>query len=316
MNIVVLDGQTVTGGDLDWRLFEELGTCRIYPRTSAEEVPDRSRDADVILTNKARLTAGQLKRLQRLRYIGVLATGYDVVDTVVARRLGITVTNVPGYATRSVAQATFALLVELTNAVGRHAETVRQGRWTRCPDFCYWDRPIVELDGLTMGLVGFGATSQAVAGVARAFGMRVLAHTLPEPRHADGTSLVDMETLLSDSDVVSLHCPLTPQTAGLMNAERLGRMKRTALLLNTARGRLIDEPALAGALNDERIAGAGLDVLTVEPPTDGNPLLHAKNCLITPHQAWASAASRRRLLTEAAKNLQAFMAGNSRNVVN
>ncbi len=315
MNIAVLDGHTLNPGDLDWSAFEALGTVRVYPRTPPDETVARARDADAVLTNKTRLTAEVLAAIDRLRYVGVLATGYDVVDLAAARRQGVTVTNVPGYASRSVVQATFGLLLELTNAVGHHAGTVREGRWTEAPDFCYWDRPLVELAGQTMGVVGYGAIGRAVAEVARAFGMHVLVHSVPAPAEAEGVTRADLETLFAESDVVSLHCPLTPETAGLVGAERLARMKPTALLLNTARGGLVDEAALAAALREGRLAGAGLDVLSAEPPPANHPLLAVPNCVITPHQAWAGTGSRRRLMAEAARNLRAFLDGRPRNVV-
>lgn len=246
--------------------------------------------------------------------IGVLATGYDVVDLHAASQRGIPVTNVPTYGTRSVAQMTFALLLELTQHVGHHAHTVCEGRWTTSEDFCYWDHPLIELDGLTMGLIGLGRIGQVTGQLARAFGMRVLGYD-PQNRTVEGIEWTELETLLRTSDVVSLHCPLTEDTQHLMDARRLAMMKSTALLINTSRGPLIDEAALAGTLDQGGLAGAALDVLAIEPPRTDNPLLRAKNCLITPHIAWATQAARQRLLDTAVGNVQAFLQGRGENVV-
>jgi glycerate dehydrogenase len=255
--------------------------------------------------------------LPRLRYIGVTATGYNIVDTAAARERGVTVTNVPSYGTRSVAQHTFALLLELTQHAGQHSESVRAGGWSRSPDWCYWEYPLVELEGLTMGIVGFGRIGHAVADLAQAFGMKVVAALSPRARELPhNVSIVDIDYLFSASDVVSLHCPLTPDTRHLVNSKRISLMKRTAFLLNTSRGALVDEPALAVALNSERIAGAGMDVLSTEPPPAANPLLAAKNCIVTPHVAWATGAARSRLLRAAIENVRAFLEGKPQNVVN
>jgi glycerate dehydrogenase len=316
MNIVVLDGFTLNPGDLTWGDLERLGSCQTHARTAPEEILARAAQADALLTNKTVLTADHLRALPQLRYIGVLATGTNVVDLAAARRQGIPVTNVPAYSTPSVAQTTFALLLELAQQAGHYAQTVRDGRWTQSPDFSYWDQPLIELRGLTMGIIGFGRIGQAVGGLAMAFGMEVIAFT-PRFDQLPGTvRAADLETLCRQSDVVSLHCPLTDSTRHLMNAEHLGWMKSTAFLLNTSRGPLVDEPALAAALNSGRLAGAGLDVLSQEPPRADNPLLRAKNCVITPHQAWATRAARSRLMRAAVENLRAFMEGSPRNVVN
>jgi len=258
-----------------------------------------------------------IESLAKLQYVGVLATGYNVVDVEAARRRNVPVTNVPAYGTRSVAQMVFAHLLNLTQHVGHHAETVRQGRWTAGPDFCYWDFPLVELEGLTMGIVGLGRIGRATAQLSLAFGMEVLAFDeVIDPVPPKGVSYVDLADLFRRSDVVSLHCPLTPETAGLVNADRLTLMKRSAFLINTSRGPLVDEGALAAALNSGRIAGSGLDVLSAEPPRADNPLLSAKNCFITPHVAWASGAARARLLKAVVENVRAFLAGKPTNVVN
>jgi glycerate dehydrogenase len=255
--------------------------------------------------------------LPKLRYIGVLATGYNIVDTAAARERNIPVANVPTYGTKSVAQHTFALLLELTQHVGHHAQTVRDGRWTKSPDFCYWDYPLVELDGLTMGIVGLGRIGRAVANLALAFGMKVLVNGRSASREiVPNVRFAEVDALFRESDVVSLHCPLAPETRSLVDAQRLALMKPTAFLLNTSRGPLIDEVALAKALNAGGLAGAGLDVLSTEPPPYTNPLLEAKNCLITPHIAWASRAARSRLMQTAVANLRCFLSGKPENVVN
>jgi glycerate dehydrogenase len=316
VKIVVLDGYTLNPGDLSWDALEALGRCAFYDRTPADEVVGRARGADVVLTNKVPLGRDAIAELPDLTYIGVLATGYNIVDVEVAAEHGIPVTNVPEYGTRSVAQMTFALLLELAQHVGHHARTVRDGRWCASEDFCYWDHPLVELAGLTMGIVGFGRIGRAVAELARAFGMGVLANDIAVPKDAAGVEFVDLDALFSRSDVVSLHCPLTPDNEGLVNAERLNQMKESAFLINTSRGQLVNERDLAEALNSGRVAGAGLDVLAVEPPSAGNPLLAARNCIITPHVAWATRAARQRLLSAVVENVRAFLEGTPRNVVN
>lgn len=308
MNIVVLDGHTLNPGDLTWDALKQLGPCEVYERSTPEQIVPRSANAVIVLTNKVVLNKAYMAGVPTLKYIGVTATGYNIVDIAAARERSILVTNVPTYGTKSVAQMTIALLLELTQHVGHHAQTVRDGRWTRSPDFCYWDYPLTELDGLTMGIVGFGRIGQAVGELAHAFGMKVRAHSR---KH----SAEDLEKLFRESDVISLHCPLTPETKHLVNAERLSWMKPSAFLLNTSRGPLIDEAALADALNRGQIAGAGLDVLSVEPPPAGNPLFTAKNCFITPHIAWATRAARSRLMEAAVDNVRAFISGKPKNVV-
>ncbi len=321
MNIVVLDGYTLNPGDLSWAALEALGPCTIHDRTPASETLARAAGGEMVLTNKTALPREIIERLPRLRYIGVLATGYNIVDVAAARERNIPVTNVPDYATRSVMQSVFAHLLNLTLHVADHGRGVAEGRWSGSPDFAYWDFPLVELSGLTLGVVGFGRIGRATAEVARAFGMNVLAYDpAPPPVEKmvapDGIRFVDLEELFRQSDAVSLHCPLTPETQHLVGAERLSWMKPTAYLINTSRGPLVDETALARALDSERIAGAGLDVLSIEPPPAGNPLLRAKNCCITPHIAWATAAARRRLLDTVVSNIRSFLAGEPRNVVN
>ncbi len=316
MKICVLDGFTLNPGDLNWDELHQLGPCEIHDRTPSAEINLRAGAAEIVLTNKTPLTREMLAALPKLKYVGVLATGTNVVDLVAARERNIVVTNVPAYGSRSVAQATMALLLELTNHVGYHAQRVRDGKWTRAKDWCFWDSPLVELDGLTLGIVGYGRIGAQVAEIAHALGMKVIAYSPSQKTVSAFVTFVELETLFRTSDVVSLHCPLTPLTQKLVNAKRLDWMKPSAFLLNTSRGPLVDEIALADALNSGRLAGAGLDVLSVEPPPENNPLLQSKNCLITPHNAWGTRAARLRLMGVAVENVRAFIAGKPQNVVN
>ncbi len=311
MKIVVLDGYAANPGDLSWSEVEAMGVCVVYDRTSPAELMGRAKDAEVLLTNKTVLDAAAIHALPALRYIGVLATGYNIVDIDAARQRGIVVTNIPAYSTDSVAQMVFAHLLNISLRVEHHAEAVRQGRWTACKDFCFWDTPLVELSGKTMGIVGLGHTGMRTARIAQAFGMKVEAWTSklslqlpPDIRKAES-----LEQLFAQADVLSLHCPLTKDTQGLVNARRLSLMKPTAILVNTSRGPVVDEQALADALNAGRIYAAGLDVLSSEPPRADNPLLRARNCFITPHIAWASTEARQRLMRIAVDNLHAWLDG-------
>jgi glycerate dehydrogenase len=321
--IVVLDGQTLAPGlpgDPAWSVFEKLGPCTVYPRTHPGEVAQRAAGAAAVLANKALLPAPVLALLPELRYVGVLATGTNNIDLAAARARGVTVTNVPAYSSDAVAQQTIALLLELVAQVGAYDRAVHQGRWSACPDFTFALGPTMELAGKTLGIVGLGAIGSRVAQVGAALGMRVLAWARPgQKRGPTGSSAiarVTLDDLFAEADVVSLHCPLTPETRCLVNAARLARMKRGALLLNTSRGGLIDEAALAAALRDGTLGGAGLDVLSIEPPAPDNPLVTAPRCVITPHTAWAAVEARQRLMTQAAENLRCFLAGNPVNVVN
>ena len=313
--LVVLDGFTTNPGDLSWEPLERLGELNLYARTPLELVAERLAGADVVFTNKTRLTAADLDAAPQLRGIGMLSTGHDVVDGAAAAARGVPLCNVPEYSTASVAQAVFALLLELTNRTGHHASLVRQGRWSAGPDFAFWDGSLTELAGLRFGVVGLGRIGLAVAAIARAFGMEVLAHRR-QPISAEGVTGVDLPTLLASCDVVSLHCPLTPQTRGLIDAERIALMKPGALLINTGRGPLVNEADLAAALHSGRLGGAGLDVLSLEPPDPTNPLLQAPNCVITPHIAWATRSARQRLIEAAAANAAAILAGAPQSVVN
>jgi len=313
MRIVILDGLTTNPGDVSWEPLERLGSLTVFDRTAPGDVVARAADADAILTNKAIVGREQIAALPQLKYVGVLATGFNIVDVAAARERGIPVCNVPEYSTPNVVQAAWALILELANRVGHHDRTVHEGHWAACHDFCYWHGELVELAGRTLGIVGHGRIGRGVATVGRAFGMRVIHHR----RQGGGDpACVDLDTLFRESDVVSLHCPLTPETKGLVDARRLAMMKPTAFLVNTARGPLVDEAALAAALNAGQIAGAAVDVLSVEPPPASNPLLTAKNCVITPHVAWATRDARRRLIDVTAANLAAFAVGQPQNVVN
>ncbi len=316
MRIAVLDGFALNPGDLSWDELKSLAPCEVYDRTSTTELLQHAARKEILLTNKTVLNRPTIEGLPALKYVGITATGTDVVDLAAARERGIIVTNVPAYGTASVAQATLALLLELTHGVGHHAQGVRQGRWSRNLDWCYWDQPLIELSGLTMGIVGLGRIGRAVAGLASAFGMTVMVFSPNSKAAPDFVRGVPLEELFRRSDVISLHCPLTPQTRGLVNAERLSWMKPSAFLLNCGRGLLVDEVALAEALNAGRLAGAGLDVLAVEPPPADNPLLRARNCVITPHFAWATCAARVRLMKIAVGNVRAFLNGHPQNVVN
>ena len=315
MKICILDGHTLNPGDLSWESLRELGDCVVHERTPPGEVAARAAGAGVVLTNKAVLGREQIAALPGLRFIGVTATGFNVVDIDAARARGIVVSNVPGYGTRSVAQHVFALILELTQRVGDHSRAARGDGWPSSKDWCFWDGPLVELDGSTLGVVGLGEIGSAVAGIGQAFGMRVLAtRSSRRPMPANAVE-AGIDEIFARSDVVTLHCPLTPETRGLVDAARLAAMKPSALLINTARGPLVDEAALAAALDAGRIAGAGLDVLSQEPPAAGNPLLTARNCVITPHMAWASRAARARLMDATVANVRAFLTGSPRNVV-
>ena len=316
MKIIVLDGHTLNPGDLSWDGLEALGDCTVYDRTNPDQTVQRAGGAEILLTNKTVLTGEMLDQLPDCKYIGVLATGYNVVDIEAAARNKNIVTNVPTYGTRSVAQMVFAHVLNLTQHVGHHAQTVSEGKWSKSPDFCYWDYPLIELAGKTMGIIGLGRIGQAAAKLAQAFGMNTIGYdTNPESLSAAKCTPVELDELFASSDVVTLHCPLTDQTENIVNAQRLAMMKPTAFLINTSRGPLIDQQALADALNTGRLAGAGLDVLPTEPPPADNPLTQAKNCCITPHISWATKEARARLLTTATQNVQAFLNGAPQNVV-
>ncbi len=319
MKIVILDGYTENPGDLSWEGFEQLGEVTVYDRTPSaqgnEEIIRRAKGAQVILVNKTVISAQTIAALKpELQYIGVLATGYNVVDVAAAAKYGVAVSNVPAYGTTAVAQFTMALLLELCHHVGEHAASVKAGEWSRCPDFCYWNTPMTELAGKTFGVIGFGRIGRATAQLASAFGMKVIAYS--RSAKGDGSvPMVSLDELLEKSDVISLHCPLFAETQGIINRENIAKMKDGVLILNTSRGPLICEEDLAQALESGKVAGAAVDVLTQEPPAEQNPLLGAKNCIVTPHIAWASRESRARLMDTAVQNLRAYLAGSPQNLV-
>jgi glycerate dehydrogenase len=315
MKIVVLDGYVLNPGDLSWDGIKKLGDCTIYDRTPPELTIERAKEANVLFTNKVILNKEIIGQLPLLKYIGVLATGYNVVDTETAKNAGITVTNIPAYSTASVAQMVFSHILNFAQNVAVHAQSVSGGDWAASVDFAYWKTPQTELAGKTLGIIGFGQIGQAVAKIGLAFGMSVIFNNRSHKETNLEASQVDLETLLSESDFVSINCPLTPVNTGFINRSTLGKMKPTAFLVNTGRGPLINEQDLADALNSGKIAGAGLDVLSVEPARSDNPLPNAKNCFITPHIAWATFEARTRLMNIATENLKAFIDENPKNVV-
>jgi glycerate dehydrogenase len=317
MKIVILDGYTTNPGDVSWKPIEDIGPCEIFDRTEPEQVYDRCKHADIIITNKVPLEREILSKLPSLKYIGVIATGYNIVDISAAREKGIVVTNVPNYCTASVAQMTFALILEHTRQVRLHSQSVKKGIWTAAKDFCFWDYQQVELTGKTLGVFGLGSIGKSVAQLASGFSMNVIAcNTSLQRPEGFAVEMVDQDTLFNNSDIISLHCPLTEKTREIINKSSISLMKRSVIIINTARGHLINEQDLADALNNGDIAGAGLDVLSTEPPEANNPLLNAKNCIITPHIAWASQESRERLIKTTAENIKAFLNNNPVNVVN
>lgn len=310
MKICILDGYSLNPGDLDWSPVERLGNVTLFDRTPADKIVERAADADIVLTNKVPFSADTLRQLPRLRFICVLATGYNIIDTEAAARQGVVVANIPAYSTMSVAQMAFAHILNITNHVASYAREVADGKWTNCPDFCFWDSALTELAGKTMGIVGLGNTGMATARIAVAMGMKVVAmtsksaDTLPE-----GITPAPLDDVLASADVVSLHCPLTPSTRHLINAASIAKMKPSAILINTGRGPLVDEQAVADALNGGRLAAFGADVLSQEPPRGDNPLLSARNCFLTPHIAWATLEARTRLMSTATENVRQFIAG-------
>ena len=318
MKIVILDGYTMNPGDLSWDGLKELGELAVYDRTSPDQVYERAAGADVLLINKAVLGGDMLKRLPELKYVGVLATGYNVIDLDEATRHGITVTNVPAYSTDSVAQMTFALILELCLHVQRHSDSVMAGNWSSCPDFSYREYPLIELASKTLGIIGYGNIGRKVCQIACKFGMEVIVAESSRKNYPSqkNISRVGLPQLLSQSDIVSIHCPLTPETRGMINIDNLRLMKPSAFLINTSRGPVVAEKDLALALNEGIIGGAGLDVLSVEPPSPDNPLFNARNCIITPHIAWATLEARKRLIDIAVGNVRAFINGSPINVVN
>lgn len=318
MKIVILDGFTTNPGDLSWDWLREYGELTPYDRTKKEEIVPRCRDAEIVITNKTPLTRVEIDGMPKLRFVALLSTGYNIADGAYLREKGIPLVNIPSYSTNAVAQLVFSFITAFTNAVALHSEAVHNGEWTVCPDFCFWKTPLSELQGKTLGIVGFGKIGQKVADIAAAFDMQVLAVSGHETDQSARRNFrwADLDTLARESDFISLHCPLTAKTEGLVDAEFLSKCKKTAYLINTSRGPVVDGQALSDALNSGKIAGAGLDVLTVEPPRADDPLLHAKNCLITPHIAWAGFETRARLMSILKDNFAAFFRGEPIHVVN
>jgi glycerate dehydrogenase len=318
MKIVVLDGYTLNPGDLSWDALNQLGDVTLHARTPYDQIVSRCAGAEVILTNKTPLDAATLNQLPGVKYIGVLATGYNIIDTEICTQKGIIVSHVPGYGTGAVAHFVFALLLELCLHVQKHSDAVIDGKWEKSADFCFWDYPLIELAGKTLGIIGFGTIGQKVADIATAFDMNIIATGRRQTyqSHRKNFKWVGLDQLLQQSDMVTIHCPLTPETQGLINTENLRKMKPSAFLINTSRGPIINDADLANALNNNIIAGAGIDVLSKEPPTANNPLFNAKNCIITPHIAWAAKEARARLMDAVITNLKAFIAGQPVNVVN
>lgn len=317
MNIVNLDGHTTNPGDQSWDWLSKYGNYTVYERTNQTDVIERAKDAEILIINKTIITADMLEQMPNLKLIALQSTGYNVVDTKAARDKNIIVSNIPAYSTNAVSQLVFAFILQISNKVSLHSDAVFNGEWCSCPDFCFWKAPLFELDGKIIGIIGFGSIGQKVASIANAFGMKVIINTPhPRPNEFKEYKFVKLDELLIQSDIITCHCPLTNETTNLIDENAISKMKRSAILINTSRGPVIDDIALAKALNNDRIQAAGLDVLKVEPPSENNPLLKAKNCYITPHIAWAAYETRARLLSILESNIKAFIEGNPQNVIN
>lgn len=317
MKIVVMDGKGVNPSDMSWKQIQQFGELIVYERTTSEEIIDHVGDAEIVLTNKTVFDEDTIAKLKNVKYIGVLATGYNVVDLKAASKRGIVVTNIPAYSTDSVAQMTFAHILNVTNHVDHYARASRDGEWSRCPDFCYWDKPLVELAGKTIGIIGLGNIGMKVANIALNFGMNVIAYTSKEPKEIpNGINKASIDNILSDSDIISLHCPLTEQTRELINKDSIAKMKRSVIVVNTGRGPLVNEEDVANALHNGLIGAYCADVMCSEPPSADNPLFVEQNAYITPHVAWASKEARIRLMDIAEKNIHSFLSRKPINVVN
>lgn len=317
MKIVVLDGYTENPGDLSWGGFKAIGETVVYDRTPGDQIVERIGDAEIVILNKTPITRATLEACPGIKYIGVLATGYNVVDTDAAREQGIPVCNIPSYGTASVGQFAIALLLEICHHIGAHSDSVHNGDWERSADWCYWNHPLIELDGKTMGIIGFGRIGQATGRIAKALGMKVIAYDAhPNDAGRALAGYVELDTLLATSDVIALHCPLFPETQGIIDRAAIAKMKDGVIILNNSRGPLIVEQDLADALDSGKVAAAGLDVVSTEPIRGDNPLLKAKNCIITPHISWAAREPRQRIMDMAVENLKAFLGGGAVNVVN
>lgn len=317
MKIVIMDGHAVNPGDLNWDFLQQFGQVTVYERTPGELITERIGDAEIVLVNKSPITAQVMDACPNIKLICVLATGYNVVDCQAAKERGIPVCNVPDYGTAAVAQFTFALLLELCHQVGHHAQTVRDGKWCECPDFCYWETPQMELAGKTLGIIGFGRIGRAVGKIAKAFGMKVIAYNRSQCEEGKEIgSYVNLEELLTSSDIISLHCPLSAENTGMINAAAIAKMKDGAILLNTARGPLVDEAAVSAALESGKLRGFACDVVSTEPMAESNPLKSAPNCIVTPHMAWAPIESRKRIQDCTQRSIRAFLDGKPINTVN
>ena len=317
MKIVNLDGYTTNPGDLSWDWLGNYGEYKVYDRTAPEQIVERAKDADILIINKSVITAQMLENLPNLKFVGLQSTGYNVIDCKAARARNITVSNIPAYSTTGVAQLVFAFILQVSDNVSLHSDAVHNGEWCKCPDFCFWKTPLTELDGKTIGIIGFGSIGRRVAQIANAFGMNVEVFTPhPKPDEYKNVNFVDFDTLLSDSDFITCHCPLTEKTENLIDKTAIDKMKKSAVVINTSRGPVVNDEDLADALNSGKIKAAGVDVLRVEPPEKENPLLLAKNCYITPHIAWAAYETRARLLGILEQNIKAYIDGNPINVVN
>lgn len=317
MKIVNLDGYTTNPGDLSWDWLRNYGEYEVYDRTAPEQIIERAKDADILIINKSVITAQMLENLPNLKFVGLQSTGYNVIDCKAARARNITVSNIPAYSTTGVAQLVFAFILQVADNVSLHSDAVHNGEWCECPDFCFWKTPLTELDGKTIGIIGFGSIGRRVAQIANAFGMNVEVFTPhPKPDEYKNVNFVDFDTLLSDSDFITCHCPLTEKTENLIDKTAIDKMKKNAVVINTSRGPVVNDEDLANALNSGKIKAAGVDVLRVEPPEKENPLLQAKNCYITPHIAWAAYETRARLLGILEQNIKAYIDGNPINVVN
>ena len=317
LKAVILDGYTENPGDLSWECIERLVDLTVYPRTEPEKVIERSRDADILIINKVHITKEIIEQLPKLKFVSTLATGFNQIDGVALRERGISLSNIPAYSTNAVAQMVFAYILELTNQTAKYTEDVKSGTWSKCADFCYWNKPLYELDGKVLGIVGFGKIGSRVAEIGKAFGMKIMAYT-PSGKK-DGypdIEFTDLDTVLRNSDYISVHCPLTDKTAGLINSDFIGKMKKTAYIINTSRGPVANEQDIKDALINGDIAGYGTDVLSTEPPAPDNPLLSAPNCLITPHIAWAAYDTRLRLMGILEENIKGYLSGAPVNVVN
>ncbi len=317
LKAVILDGYTENPGDISWENIEKLVDLTVYPRTPEDKVLERAKDAEILIVNKVAITRELLENLPNLKFVATLATGYNQIDCVALKERGIPVSNIPSYSTNAVAQMVFAYILELINKVSEYTQDVKSGTWSKCADFCYWNSPLYELDGKTLGIIGFGKIGRRVSEIAGAFGMKTLAYTPSGKKDGvDNVTFTDMETVLKSSDFITVHCPLTESTNGLINSDFISKMKKNAFIINTARGAVANEEDVAKALKNGDLAGYGTDVLSTEPPATDNPLLTAPNCLITPHIAWAAYETRLRLMVILEENIKAYLSGNPVNVVN